>query len=182
MAIDGRGGTVAAAVNAAVTGVERSGGTLRWTATENALPLPLNPGNATAALLEKLTGIEEELNREQLTVTGLAAGLYTLSIDGKPLGHFTASDLAAGINLALYGTPMRHQADEVSWLVRDRDEANYIHLRMRIRNAQMGGPKGGDVMDGFESSLEDSIYAKAAPKPHGFEVRPADADAANGGH
>jgi len=173
--IDGRAGKVAAAENAAVTGVEQNGGTLRWTATENALPLPLNPGNANTALLEKLTGIEEELNRESLTVNGLAAGLYTISIDGKPLGHFTAADLAAGVNLAAYGTPMRHQADEVSWLVRDRDEANYIHLRMRIRNAAMGGPEGSDVLDGFENSLEDSIYEKAAPMPHVFELRPADA-------
>jgi lysophospholipase L1-like esterase len=173
--IDGRAAKLAAAENATVDHVERANGTLRWTAAENALPLPLNIGNATTALLEKLTGIEQALNREPLTVTGLDPGLYTLRIDGSSIGHFTASDFASGINLAEYGTPMRHQADRVSWLVRDHDDANYIHLRMRIRKAEMGGPEGNDVLDKFESSLEDSIYETAAPQPHVFELSPADA-------
>jgi len=173
--IDGSAAKLVAAENATVDHVDRANGTLRWTSAENALPLPLNTGNATTALLEKLTGIEQALNRESLTVTGLDPGLYTLRIDGSPIGHFTASDFASGVNLADYGTPMRHQAERVSWLVRDHDEANYIHLRMKIRNAEMGGPEGKDVLDKFESSLEDSIYETAAPTPHVFEVRPADA-------
>ena len=55
---------------------------------------------------------------------------------------FSADALAAGINLADYPTPMLHQAQRVSWLVRDRDEAHYIHLRMRVRNADTGSAVG----------------------------------------
>ena len=44
---------------------------------------------------------------------GLAAGRYTLKIDGEPAGTFTAEQLAQGINLAELPTPMARQAAEV---------------------------------------------------------------------
>jgi hypothetical protein len=91
------------------------------------------------------------------------------------MGMFAAEDLERGINLAEYNTPMRQQAQRVSWMVRDRDEAHYIHLRMRVRNADTGVEDGADRMQAFEDSLEDSIYAEAAPVPHHFEVKPAPA-------
>jgi hypothetical protein len=82
--------------------------------------------------------------------------------------------LEGGINLTDYSTPMFHQAQRVGWLVRDRDEAHYIHLRMRVRNFDIGAQQGSaDVMQRFENSLEDSIYETAAPKAHVYEVRPA---------
>ena len=60
---------------------------------------------------------------------------------------FSSEELESGINLANYGTPMFHQAQRVSWLVRDRDEAHYIHLRMRVRNADMGAQAGQSGRD-----------------------------------
>jgi hypothetical protein len=65
---------------------------------------------------------------------------------------------------------MFHQAQRVGWLVRDRDEAHYIHLRMRVRNADTGVEEGKDVLQSFENSLEDSIYEAAIPKPHVFRL------------
>ncbi len=45
---------------------------------------------------------------------------------------------------------MLHQAQRVSWLVRDRDETHYIHLRMRVRNADTGAQSGGtDKLQAF---------------------------------
>jgi hypothetical protein len=58
-------------------------------------------------------------------------------------------------------------------MVRDRDEAHYIHLRMRVRNADTGAEEGKDVMQAFENGLEDSIYEAAKPKPHVFRLTPA---------
>ena len=88
-----------------------------------------------------LTDIEQQLNQETLHVTGLAAGRYTLTIDGDVVDTSRPEALESGINLADYGTPMFHQAQRVSWLVRDRDETHYIHLRMRVRNADTGAKK-----------------------------------------
>ncbi len=169
--IDGHAGTVTEAQNATADHLEMNQASLRWNEVENALPLPLSRGNATQALLFDLSDIEQELDQEPLRVTGLDAGEYTLRIDDDLIGTFSSEELASGINLADYPTPMFHQSQRVSWLVRDRDEAHYIHLRMRVRNANTGLQTGGpDVMQAFEDSLADSIYAEAAPKPHVYTL------------
>jgi hypothetical protein len=170
--LDAAGARVASAENAAVSEVSREGNGLSWTETENALPLPLTRNNATQSLLFELTDIEQALDEEPLRVTNLDAGSYSLTIDSTPVGSFTAEQLASGINLANYPTPMFHQAQRVSWMVRDRDEAHYIHLRMHVRNADTGLEDGADRMQAFEDSLEDSIYAEAAPRAHRFELKP----------
>ena len=168
--IDAHAGAVTQALNASVSQVEQTDGGWKWTEVEDALPLPLTRSNATTALLEDLTDIEQQLNQEMLRVTGLADGRYALSIDGDAVDTFSPEALESGINLADYATPMFHQAQRVSWLVRDRDETHYIHLRMRVRNADTGAEEGKDVMQAFENSLEDSIYEAAIPKPHVFRL------------
>jgi hypothetical protein len=66
---------------------------------------------------------------------------------------------------------MRSQAQRVSWMVRDRDQAHTLHLRMLIRKENVGSPQGSmDVMDQFENSLENSIYEEAAPKAHAYSL------------
>ena len=169
VSIDAATGKVVDAQNTTVEPVAKDGDGLHWTETDNGLPLPLVASNATQALLIQLSDIQEALNQEPLRVTGLAAGQYKLTIDDAAIGMFSANALAAGINLADYSTTMLHQAQRVGWLVRDRDEAHYIHLRMRIRNADTGAQSGGtDKLQVFENSLEDSIYEAAVPKPHVF--------------
>ncbi|MGC1423385.1 MAG: GDSL-type esterase/lipase family protein [Terracidiphilus sp.] len=171
--LDAHAATVTEARNAVASQLDQTDGVLKWSEVEDALPLPLTRSNATTALLMDLTDIDQQLNQETLRVTGLAAGRYTLSIDGDVVDTFSPEALEKGINLADYGTPMFHQAQRVSWLVRDRDETHYIHLRMRVRNAGMGEQAGKpDVMQAFENSLEDSIYEAALPKPHVFRLTP----------
>jgi predicted GH43/DUF377 family glycosyl hydrolase/lysophospholipase L1-like esterase len=170
--VDAHAGTVTKALNANVSQVEQPDGGWKWTEVEDALPLPLARSNATQALLLDLTDIQRQLNQETLRVTGLPAGRYALTIDGDAVDTFSPEALESGINLADYGTPMFHQAQRVSWMVRDRDETHYIHLRMRVRNADTGAEDGKDVLQAFENSLEDSIYEAAAPKPHVFRLTP----------
>ena len=169
--IDGRQGKLVDAQSATVEEVERGADGLHWTETESALPLAFIRDNETQALLLSLTDIEQALNLEPLRVTGLDSGQYKLTIDGSTVGTFAAEELSRGINLADLSTPMRRQSQEVGWLVRDRDEARYIHLRMAIRKFDAGAQPGKpDVMDAFENSLEDAIYEAAAPKPHVYAV------------
>jgi predicted GH43/DUF377 family glycosyl hydrolase/lysophospholipase L1-like esterase len=172
--IDGAAGRLVDAQNATVDAVAKDKAGLHWTEKENALPLAFIRGNETQALLLSLTDIEQALNQEPLRVSGLEPGNYSVKIDDQAIGTFPAEELTKGINLADYATPMRAQSQRVSWLVRDRDEAHYIHLRMAIRKAETGAQPGKpDVMDAFENSLEDSIYETAAPKSHVYQVSPA---------
>jgi lysophospholipase L1-like esterase len=159
------------AQNATVEAVTRVNGTLHWSETEGSLPLPFDRGNAMQALLLQLTDIEQQLNQETLRITDLEAGQYTLKIDDQTVGTFSGDVLATGINLANFATPMRSQAQRVSWMVRDRDQAHTIHLRMLIRKENVGGlPGGPDGMDSFENSLESSFYEEAAPKAHAYSL------------
>ncbi|MGD0732019.1 MAG: SGNH/GDSL hydrolase family protein [Terracidiphilus sp.] len=169
--IDAAAAKVVDAQNATVDHVERANGTLSWTATENALPLPLMSTNEKDALLIQLTDIQQALNQEPLRVTGLDAAQYTLTIDGKDMGSFSAADLAKGINLADYATPMRSQAQTVGWTMRDREDTHFIHMRMFIKKADTGASAGKpDLMDAFEDMMEDAMYAAATPKPHVFAL------------
>jgi len=180
--MDAKAAKAASAENADVDAVQRAGDGLTWTETDHALPLPLIKDNATMALLLDITDIEKALNQEPLTVTGLAPGQYALRIDDREVATLSAEELAAGVNLAEYNTPMRQQAQVVGWDVRDLVEAHYIHARMRIFNADTGAEDGGaDRMQAFEDSMEDKIYAEAAPVPHRFEVKPVMAAATPGG-
>lgn len=166
------------AQNASIEAVTRENGTLHWSETEASLPLPFDKGNAMQALLLQLTDIDQQLNQETLRVTNLDAGQYTMKIDDQAVGSFSGDVLSAGINLADFATPMRSQAQRVSWMVRDRDQAHTLHLRMLIRKENVGSLQGGaDVMDQFENSLENSIYEEATPKVHAYSLIRVDAPA-----
>lgn len=170
--LDGRAGAVTAARNASVSRVEQTGEGLKWTELEYGLPLPLMRANASEALLLDISDIQKQLNQEMLRVTGLAPGRYTLSIDGNAVDTFSPEALESGINLADYPTPMFHQAQSVGWLVRDRDETNFVHARMRARGAEAGSVDGKDAMQAFEDMQENLLYEAALPKPHVFRLMP----------
>jgi hypothetical protein len=169
--IDGDRMKLSDARNATVDAVARESGTLHWSETEGALPLPFDKANAMQALLLQLTDVDQQLNRETLRITNLEAGQYALKIDEQAVGVFSGDELSTGINLADYATPMRSQAQRVSWMVRDRDQAHTLHMRMLIRKEIVGSAPGTpDVMDLFENSLESSIYEEAAPKVHAYSL------------
>jgi lysophospholipase L1-like esterase len=78
-----------------------------------------NPSAQSQAL--SVIPFTEEMNKEELTVIGLATGKYVITIDDKPIGQWTAEDLSKGINLAtLPNTPEYDQAMSVLCLNEER--------------------------------------------------------------
>jgi lysophospholipase L1-like esterase len=164
-------------VNASVDQLAADGGTVRWNETEGALPLPFDVNNAFQQRILQLTDVQKQLNQESLRITGLNPGNFTLTIDDQIVGAFSADDLANGINLADCHTPMRDQAQRVSWSISDRVKANEIHMNMLIQNSNMGPvAEKGDVIEAYEDFLENKIYADAVPKLHTFTLSPVAAD------
>lgn len=134
-----KSGHLTAARNTVVTHLSTVGG-LSWVQKDRCLPMPMmtlhenwpqfppeglwpapqpnfsynNP--LTAAVLQQ-THLYRQLDREMLRVGGLAGGQYRLEINGAPVGVFSASELAKGINLARYPTPMLKQAYHVMAMV-----------------------------------------------------------------
>ncbi len=112
VAVDASAESVKESINAEVASVKSENGGVAFTVLAKALPYPIDP--AAKGMLELLP-IEEDLNQELLSVTGLADGTYEIRIDGTAVGQHTAKELAGGINLAFNeNTPQFKQAREVA--------------------------------------------------------------------
>lgn len=148
LAVDANGQTLAS-TNCTVSDVNVTADAVSFTCLEKALPYPV-PIVASEAL--ELVPFLAEMNREMLTVKGLAEGTYVVVIDGEPVLATSARELATGINLATCNrTPMYRQAKAVSDL---NDQRHAIPAsRLRTLAAQrhfMGRDKNLDTSD-FEA-------------------------------
>ncbi len=111
------------AQNATVSGITATTNGVSYKYLAYALPMPANAdyqkGNA-------LVGVDlTSLNREIIRVEGLASGNYAIKIDGVKLGTFTASQLAAGVNIAeIANNPAQVQSQTVHQFVKNMSTAN----------------------------------------------------------
>jgi lysophospholipase L1-like esterase len=160
-------------VNARVTDL-RFGKAITWTEMEEALPMPFDARDAGVALAVRASDFVEALDREPLAVRGLPAGTYTLSIDGEAVGHFTAEQLAGGVNLAVLPTPMARQAAEVHGLTLQHVAIHQTRWRQVEVPLEKGGAahlgKALQSLDELEADLVRAQRAAALPQAHQFEV------------
>jgi len=161
------------AKNTQITGLSGDQGSLTWTQLDGALPLPMDVNNVADHFIREITDIEQDLDQQPLKVIGLKPATYQVNIDSAVIGTFTDAQLAKGINLANYGTPMRGQAYSVRWLVRDREEAHYVRMRMFVTELKTGSPAepGATDITKFEQALQAQIYEAAQPRPHIFKIK-----------
>ncbi len=169
-----------AAEHASVTGLANAN-SLSWTETEDALPLPFaqweQPGGAgPLPLVLRSSDVSQALNDQVLKVNGLKNGVYTLKIDGAQVATFNNDELARGVNLALFETPMTKQAKEVFDLtVSHCDVHNNRWRSVQVPLAGYDFPAAQPAMQSFDA-LEQAILTKrhevAQPRPHKFELAP----------
>lgn len=171
--IDAATRIVVAAENAEVSSLAATDGGLSWTGLDRALPLPLAFEDGETELAERAGAGIEGLDQQTLVVTGLTAGRHELKIDGQSVGAFADADLAKGVNLARYRTPMRWQAYAVKWSVSSGHEAQ----RLR-RDILAGGGKDPSLQATTETlAARDEAAQKqrsvdATPKPRRYELTP----------
>jgi len=170
--IDAKQLTTVETKNSHVSDLSAKESGISWTELDDALPLPFDDKNAGNHFLLQITDIEQDLDQQLLTVHGLAEGSYQFTIDGTPIGTFTDSELNKGVNLAKFSTPMRGQAYQVSWLIRDRDDAHYVRLRMFVNQMKNGvsAEPGASDLSQFETELQKRIYETAQPHPHRYQL------------
>ena len=149
---------------------------LAWTQTDEALPMPLDRRDPLVTLVLKSSDFMEALNQEPLAVRGLAAGRYTLKIDGDPAGTFTAEQLSQGINLAELPTPMARQAAEVHALTLRHNNIHAARWRqIQVPSEKDNSPhvsKALDALDELEADVIRQQRAAAIPKTRRFELSP----------
>jgi len=147
-----------------------------WTQLDEALPMPFDTHDASIALAVRASDFVEALDRQPLSVRGLAAGRYTLLIDGDSMGNFTAAQLAAGVNLAELPTPMARQAAAVHALTVQHvsiHQARWRQVQVPLEKSGAGHlPDALQSLDRLEADLVRAQRAAAQPKPHQFELVP----------
>jgi lysophospholipase L1-like esterase len=151
-----------------------NGGTISWTQLDEALPLPFELNDPITQFVLQVSSLGS-LDQQLLTVTGLAGGSYTLSIDGRKVSSFTAEQLSQGVNLALYQTAMEDQAKSIDWTADDRSRVSGARFGL-VTEKDLDRPtvEAVETLDGLDHRLIDEEYANAQPKPHNFELVPGD--------
>jgi lysophospholipase L1-like esterase len=174
--IDAAAGRVVSSVNTVVTDW-KSGSGYTWRQKDAALPMPLPEKTPAVLLAVKSSDFMESLNQEILKVAGLRAGRYSLRINGTAVGTFAADDLAKGVNLAEYPTPMMKQAEEVHAFTLKRTN---VH-QMRWRQLQMPLEKESygrmatilENLDALDNEIAVRQRAAAQPVEFYYELTPA---------
>jgi lysophospholipase L1-like esterase len=158
--------------NAEVSSIDNSSG-LRWSEREHALPMPIDWKDEVTVLAVRSSDLLDALDQEKLRVSRLAAGNYTLKIDGETVGDFSADQLAQGVNLAEYPTPMAKQAAEVHKLTIEHNDIYFA--RWRMVEVPLDGQ--GFLLTSAESSLdalENQVvlaqWVAAQPRMHQYEL------------
>ena len=154
----------------------QAGKALSWTQIDEALPMPINMGDPLTALAVRSSDVVDALDQQPLKIRGLAAGRYTLKIDGDAAGTFTAEQLAGGINLATLPTPMARQAADVHALTLLHNNVHYARWRQVQVPLEKNGDahllKALDALDDLEGDVLKQQRAAAQPRPRHYEVAP----------
>lgn len=176
------GGKVVSATQCAITDLKSDGGKLSFTRLDDCLPMPI-PAEAATGL--KLVPFTAKLNDYTLTVTGLAAGKYTVTIDGAKVADVTADQLTAGWNMseltegaiAAQGkavlAAIGNKAREVG-AVRDIKKFQApAWLKDLAEQIETARSKQLDPLMAAVDKAEEKIHEAATPKPHRFEIAPS---------
>jgi lysophospholipase L1-like esterase len=173
--IDAASAQVKDSVNTTVSSLE-SKGSLRWTQKDEALPMPAPMNDPLMALAIASSDFREKFNTETLRVTGLDAASYALTINGRAIGTFSRENLAAGVNLAEFDTPMMQQAAQVHDLTIKRADIHNIRWRQVQLPLQNMFPARAaaveDNMDALDNDLAALQRATAQPASCSYELTP----------
>lgn len=150
------------------------GKTISWTETDQALPMALDMSDPLMALTVNSSDFMNAMNREELKISGLATGKYTLRIDGEEVATFTAAQLEAGLNLANFETPMWAQGARVHALTLKHagiHNTMWRNVQVPMETEKVASLQPAlDALDALDRELIQQQRAAAQPVAHHFEV------------
>lgn len=169
--IDAAAGRVGEAVQCRVENVAVQADGVSFDRTDEALPFPI-PDDARAGVA--LTPFVADLSQYLLTVTGLKAGAYDLSIDGVKVAQVTSEQLAAGFNMGtLAKGPIADQCRSILSLVNAKEGIVGQWRALSKVVAQGGDDKQRAELEKLTAQTREAdarIRAAAQPVIHHFQL------------
>lgn len=143
---------------------------LQWTQLDRALPLPLELNDSMTQFLLEISDIAS-LDQQMLRVTGLSAASYSLEIDDRKIATFSRQELAGGVNLALFETPMEQQSKSIDWTADDRSKLSGTRFDLIFEgNTIPNEASAVQVLNALNVDEVNQEYKNAQPKPHAFRL------------
>jgi lysophospholipase L1-like esterase len=176
VAIDAAGPRVIASSGCRVSHLSGSASRLEFDRLDDGLPINFG---LFGALQFRYVPVPDELNRYMLTVKDLPKGRYEITADNRPLGHFTAEQLAQGLNLSSAtadGWEPGGPWDAQAWILKEMTEArSQLASSRRFLDHYLPAHPESDKLHARQSELsikiEDLQRALVKPRPFHFVVR-----------
>jgi lysophospholipase L1-like esterase len=154
-------------------------GGIAFTRLDESLPLPIQKD--WLPMLPYMNGLKD-LNWYGLTVSGLKAGDYDISIDGVKVAKATAKELAAGVNLGnVTSGPIYEQGSKVLNSINVKNAMVFDRFFNVVKfnvpgwvEESLPGIKAKELTKRMEKidKAQADIYKLAEPKSHMFTVTP----------
>jgi len=158
-------GTVVLAKNCKITDIVSKDGKLTFTRLDERSPWPLSPDAITAtALMPEIA----DLSRYNLTVSGLPAGQYSVSMDGKPVTTLSNKELAKGWNMSTISQgPVMDRAVKINALVTELQ--GVLNNNWRAASKEKDQEKLAAAQKAIDE-CEAKLQAAVQPAPIHFEI------------
>ena len=170
VSLDAANGSILQAEKSRVSDLEQKTNGLAWTQVDEALPLPLPLENEMMQFVLDISDLAA-MDQQILQVSGLSQQQYSLRIDDKAIGSFSRGQLAKGVNLALYPTPMENQAKDVDGTERERSELDQAVFLLTINDPKSAAdPETIKSIDIKNASKLEEQRKTCQPLPHRFEL------------
>lgn len=160
-------GTVVAAKGCKITDITSKDGTLSFTRMDERSPWPLLMSATTA--VQFMPEIAD-LSRYMLTIPGLAAGRYSVSMNDKPVATLSAEELAKGWNMStVVEGPLGARANNILMLIGQ--------LQYQLNNAWRDASKEKNLekLAAAQKAIEEceaKVQAACQPAPIRFAIQP----------
>ena len=164
-------GTVVDAKGCKITEAASKNGVLSFTRIDARSPWPLAGSGAALTLMPEIA----DLSRYMLTVSGLSAGQYSVTMDGKPVATLSDKELAKGWNMgAVTDGPLGDRSRQILSLINDLQ--NPLNAAWRAASKDKDAVKLAEAqkaIDACEAKVQDAVQPTAIH----FEIAPSKAPA-----
>ncbi len=162
--------TVLQSNKTSVSGLSGDGGSLQWSQTDEAFPLPFNFDSALMNFLLSISDLDS-YDKEMLQVSELPEGFYQLIIDSTLVGTFSSTLLAMGVNLGTMKTPMWQQARDYDEEIEQRSELERASLILSAGTKVEDRAAGENILHEGEAEFDQRAEADLKIPVHHYLLK-----------